>query len=236
MLNSRLRIKSWGVFGLYLGSLILFFGCGIAPTAPLAAFGDSVTFGYGGLPGGWVNALELKSGYSISDLGVPGEKSGAGAARISDALTIVPGTKVVLILHGGNDWVGIFRGGECNSGCDPSATEDAYVAVGRRLADMATEAQRQGRRVVFATYWPSSPVACGNYTPEHFALYQAHLARLNAETVRVAAACNTEVVRLDDLSAIATDPTNFFDCLHPARKGYEMIADRWLQDAAKWEP
>ena len=198
--------------------------------------GDSVTWGYGSLPGGWVNALESRSGYSISNLGIPGEKAAGGVERVTEALAVVPGTKVVLLLHGGNDWVGIFRGGECSSECDPSTVDGAYVAVGERIAAIASRIRDQGKTVVHATYWPSSAQACNNYTPEHFALYQAHLARLNAETVKVANDSGAAIVRLDDLAEIAKDPTNFFDCLHPSRQGYEMIAERWIKDSPLWEP
>lgn len=213
-----------------------FFSCGITPTAPLAAIGDSVTWGYGGLPGGWVNALEMRSGYSISNLGIPGEKSLGGAERTVNALAVVPGAKVVMILHGGNDWVGIFRGGECNSSCEPSVTEGSYVAIGERLDAIGRHVRGQGKRAVFATYWPSSNLACTNYTPEHFVLYQAHLARLNAETVKVAQASGDPVVRLDDLVELPKELDNWFDCLHPSHKGYGAIADRWMQDSEQWEP
>jgi hypothetical protein len=35
---------------------------------------------------------------------------------------------------------------------------------------------------------------------------------------------------MDDIKTIGDEPTNFFDCLHPADKGYEIISDRWMQE------
>lgn len=210
--------------------------CGINPTATIAAYGDSVTWGYGGLPGGWVDALSRRSGYQISNLAIPGEKARGGAERIDEALSVVPGAKVFMLLHGGNDWIGNFRGDGCSSECEPSAKEESYVAVGVQLDKIRSHAAGQGKRVVFATYWPSSPEACSYYTPERFALYQAHLARLNQEAIKIAQKFGDEIVRLDDLTELPKDSKNWFDCLHPSRQGYEKIAERWEQDSGKWEP
>ena len=66
-------------------ALLALSACNVQPTAELAAFGDSVTWGYGDLPGGWVRQLEDKSGYRIANLGVPGERADGGAGRIDSA-------------------------------------------------------------------------------------------------------------------------------------------------------
>ena len=210
--------------------------CGITPTASIAAYGDSVTWGYGGLPGGWVDALANRSGYEISDLAIPGEKVDGGVSRIDNALATVPGARVVILLHGGNDWIQTFRGDPCRSGCDPSTVDAAYVAIGRSLTKIRDRVHSQGKRVVFATYWPSSPTACKNYDAPGFKLYQAHLTRLNAETIKIAEELGNPIVRLDELGAIAANPENYFDCLHPSRQGYEMLADHWVQNEDKWAP
>jgi lysophospholipase L1-like esterase len=223
-------------FTIAIATLLATAACGIRPTAKVAAYGDSITWGYGGLPGGWVDILQQASGYEISNLAIPGETAAGGTNRIDRALVTVPGATVLLLMHGGNDWVDTFRGRNCRSGCTPDTVEDRYLAVGAELRKMRQRAKSFDKRVVFATYWPSNSVACGNYTESAFALYQQHLERLNTEARNIAAELGDPVVDLYLVKELAEKPSNYHDCLHPSREGYAIIAQRWLEEISKWEP
>jgi lysophospholipase L1-like esterase len=203
--------------------------CRFSADAELAAFGDSVTWGYGNTPGGWVLKLEGRTGRPIANLGNPGELSGDGVERLKDALLLVPSASRVLLLHGGNNWVQAFRKGPCSQECWPEAVDDKYEQVGQDLRDMRRIIHDSGRTVTFATYWPSSPDACAMYSSDEFKRYQGHLARLNTEIIEVAAEGGDGIVRLDQLTEIATRGDNYFDCLHPNSDGYGLIARAWLE-------
>lgn len=210
--------------------------CAPEPTAEIAVMGDSVTWGYGALPEGWAIRLENRTGYKFANLGIPGEKAAAGAERVISALRTAPNAKTVIVLHGGNDWVGIFRGNPCLSGCEPETEEQDYERVAESLRAMRNRIKSEKRRVVFATYWPGVEASCPQYKPEQFALYQKHLRYLNSKIKTVASEHGDNVVDLGDLTAISAEKANYFDCLHPSGKGYDMITERWLKDLELWEP
>jgi lysophospholipase L1-like esterase len=202
--------------------------CRMSTTAEYAAFGDSVTWGYGGLPGGWVLQLEGKSGMEIINLGNPGETSAGGVDRIDEALLVAPSANTVIIAHGGNDWVSAFRSAPCNQSCSSDSVSEKYDQAGDNLMAIYRKVAATGRRAVFSTYWPTAPAACKEYSEDQFALYQEHLRRLNREISDVAARTGSLVMRLDELTEIADRPENFFDCLHPNEDGYALIAEFWL--------
>lgn len=222
-----LRILLLAVF--LLGS------CNVQPEAELVAFGDSVSWGYGDLPGGWVRRLEEKSGYEISNLAVPGEYTIAAADRIGPALRTAPNAKTVFVLHGGNDWILAWRSNWCKQGCEPSAVDNKYVAIGDRLRRIRSEIDARGKKTVFLTYWPDANAACAKYDPATFAQYQRHRQRLNQEIATIAGEHGDHVVHLDDLQGFDLR-ANFYDCLHPSPQGYRIIADRMLDDISDWEP
>ena len=211
-------------------------GCAPEPTAEIAVMGDSVTWGYGALPEGWAIRLENRTGYKFANLGIPGEKAAAGAERIISALRTVPKAKTVIVLHGGNDWVGIFRGNPCLSFCEPETEDKDYERVAESLRSMRNRIKSEKRRVIFATYWPGVEASCPQYMPEQFALYQKHLRYLNSKIKMVANEHGDAVVDLGDLTDISSVKENYFDCLHPSGKGYDMITVRWLKDLEVWEP
>ena len=210
--------------------------------APVVAVGDSVTFGWGGAPGGWVTELSMLSGIPIANLGIPGESAMQASSRVGGALGLVldPFARTVIILEGGNDARGAFANGPCNKDCDPSIDEDRFQEIGEDLREIRDQAAHDwilpDRKVVFATYWPPSRDACLNLQPREFTTWAAFLTRLDQEIVTVAAEHGDPVVRLDDLTDLPDDPDNYFDCLHPSPLGYHRIALRWMQDLPKWAP
>jgi lysophospholipase L1-like esterase len=216
--------------------LLLMAGCQPQHQAEIAAIGDSVTWGYGALPEGWLIRLQNRTGYEFANLGIPGERAAEGAERLVAALRTVPGAKTVIVLHGGNDWVGIFRGDPCLSGCEPDTQESEYAAVAESLRTIRNRIEGEDRKVVFATYWPGVEQDCPQYTPAQFALYQKHLRYLNDKIKLVASEHGSALVDLGDLTAISAADENYFDCLHPSGIGYDMITDRWIQDIAVWRP
>ena len=221
---------------LWISALAILFGCNVQPDAELAAFGDSVTWGYGGLPGGWVRRLEESSGFHISNLGVPGERASGAIGRIDAALRSVPRAKVMFILHGGNDWVQAFRSSYCNRNCDPAVVNTKYEDVGDGLRKIRRLVDERGIKPVFLTYWPNSAEICSKYDAPTFAIYQTHRQRLNAEIIEVAAEHDDHVVLMGDIPGFGEDSHNFFDCLHPSAQGYRKLAARILEDFSSWEP
>ena len=206
--------------------------------ARVAAFGDSVTFGWGGLPGGWVSEVSVLSGTPMADLGVPGETTAGGAKRINGpfGLWAAPFARTVIILEGGNDANGLAQHAPCYGNCDPSVDEAQFEKIGDNLRSMRMVAAQFGRRVVFATYWPPSRQACSNLDDAGFATWQAFLTRVNQEIVTVAAENDDPVVHLDDLTDLPDFADNYFDCLHPSPLGYTRIALRWMEDVEVWDP
>lgn len=220
--------------------MALLTGCTLPSQALVVAFGDSVTWGYGGKPGGWVSELEKRTDEPIANLGVPGETAAEAEDRVSSplGLALAPQAKIVMLLHGGNDMNQAFHRSPCNLTCDPRDIPEVdakYVRIGDHLRSIAKSADR-GRKVVFATYWPPNAIACPDYDAEEFAGFQAAIARINEEIVAVAAEKDHFVVRLDDIPEYDQDPRNYYDCLHPSGDGYEKIATRWLADKNEWLP
>ncbi len=213
--------------------LLLAFGCNVQPKAEIAAFGDSVTWGYGDLPGGWVRRVEASSGYSISNLGIPGETADEGDKRIDQALKVAPLAKVLFLLHGGNDWVGIYA--DCSRLCEPSSVDDKYRIIADHLRSMRKVAANSGKSVVFLTYWPNSRTKCDKYTDEEYGFYNLHREYLNQKIRGVAAEHNDLVIPLDELPNFGED-ADFFDCLHPSPQGYKKIAGKILEYIDDWAP
>lgn len=222
-------------FVLVLGTLVLT-ACNVQEEAEIAAFGDSVTWGFGDLPGGWVKHVEKDTGYTISNLGIPGERAGAAAGRIEAALRAAPHAKTFIVLHGGNDWIKAFRSSYCNRDCDPAVVGDKYDSVGNYLRIVRKKIAEADRKVVFATYWRGSPGKCPKYDDKIFAAYQAHRVRLNSEIEEVAAEHGDHVINTGDMLELGDNPDHFYDCLHPSASGYRLIADRIERDIEDFAP
>ncbi len=230
--NGDMHLKSWPAF-LSLFTLALIMACNVQPKAEIAAFGDSVTWGYGDLPGGWVRRVEQASAYAISNLGIPGETADEGDKRIDQALRTVPLAKVLFLLHGGNDWVGIFA--DCSRLCEPSTVEARYVSVADHLRSMRNVAANAGKKVVFLTYWPNSRKKCDKYTDEEFDYFNLHREYLNQKIRGVAAEHGDLVIPLGELQDFGAD-ADFFDCLHPSPQGYKKISGKILEFVGEWAP
>lgn len=70
---------------------------------PVVAFGDSLVYGTGSSGGGFVSLLEERIGRTIENLGVPGDTTAMGLARLDEVLALHP--SVVILLLGGNDFL-----------------------------------------------------------------------------------------------------------------------------------
>lgn len=83
-------------------------GCGrdvprAARDGPIVAFGDSLVYGTGSSGGGFVRILEDRIGRPIQNLGVPGDTTADGLARLDAVLERDPA--IVILLLGGNDFL-----------------------------------------------------------------------------------------------------------------------------------
>lgn len=92
------------------GSVALSSACGKnpggpspAPTSPVVAFGDSLTFGTGTTgDNDYVAVLSQRVGVDIHNAGVPGQTTGSALNRL-DAAVLARNPKIVIVLLGGND-------------------------------------------------------------------------------------------------------------------------------------
>lgn len=72
--------------------------------ASIVMFGDSLTYGVGATSGNDIpSILSRKIGQQVINMGVPGETSAQGLARVGDVMVLKP--KVVILLFGGNDFL-----------------------------------------------------------------------------------------------------------------------------------
>jgi acyl-CoA thioesterase-1 len=97
---------TWAAFALVAALQLA--GCaGETPKAtrdgPIVAFGDSLVYGTGSSGGGFVRMLEQQLGRPIENLGVPGDTTADGLARLDEALELDP--SVAILLLGGNDFL-----------------------------------------------------------------------------------------------------------------------------------
>ena len=70
----------------------------------IVAFGDSLVYGTGSTQGNdFVSLVSNELGEPIINLGVPGNTSASGLARIEEVIALKP--KIVIVLFGGNDFL-----------------------------------------------------------------------------------------------------------------------------------
>lgn len=202
--------------------------------AETVAFGDSVTFGYGGERGGWVAHLEDGHGGPIANFGVPGERVVNGKVRFGGPLgpmSLAPFAKRVLLLHGGNDLGESFLDEPCSGRCEPYEREERLLAIAGYVEDIVRMAQRHDLDVTLATYWRVNAEVCREKGGPRLEADEAdaanrHLEMYNAMLLEMAARNGLDVVRLDEVG-IELDPDNFYDCIHPSDEGYRILADAW---------
>ena len=70
---------------------------------PIIAFGDSLVYGTGSTGGGFVRLLAERLGTPIENLGIPGDTTADGIARLDEVIERHPA--VVILLLGGNDYL-----------------------------------------------------------------------------------------------------------------------------------
>ena len=203
------------------------------PFATRVAFGDSVTFGYGGRPGGWVTHLSESRGEVIANYGLPMELVHEGKNRFwgpIGPLALSPRNREVLLLHGGNDVAGIFLGAECHRDCTPDSAGDRIDEVVADVAKVIDVASDHGRTVTLGTYWRVNASVCArtspNLTATETARANAFIEAYDAKLIAMARTRSVPVVRLDELD-LESDPGHFYDCIHPSDDGYLLIAAKW---------
>ena len=103
-----MRRRAMATPGIALLAAVLVTACSrdvAGPTrdGPIVAFGDSLVYGTGSSGGGFVKLLEPKLGRPIENLGVPGDTTADGLARLDEVLALEP--SVVILLLGGNDFL-----------------------------------------------------------------------------------------------------------------------------------
>lgn len=202
--------------------------------AETVAFGDSVTWGYGGQRGGWVAHLEADRGATIANFGVPMEHAVNGKGRFAGPvgpLALAPNARRLLLLHGGNDLAKAFLEEGCDASCD--VDEDEIAKITGHVADMVDMAERHDLHVTMATYWPVNAEICETkgaprLTPGESEKANEHIAAYTESLVALAEDRGVAIVRLDEL-ALHEDAANFYDCMHPSDEGYRKIAAAWRE-------
>ena len=218
---------------IWIAPLFLLTGCGDA-LAERAAFGDSVTFGYGGERGGWVSILAQDAGSPIANYGVPTERVVDGKARFIGPLgplALEPWLSDLLLLEGGNDLAGIFLDAPCLRRCTPADAGNRIDAIVSDLAFMVDQAREHGKNVTVGTYWRVNAEACSSgptvlHGQAEVDGANAFIDAFDTKIVAMAYDRRVPVVRLDHLD-LERDASNFYDCIHPNDQGYHLVAGAW---------
>jgi acyl-CoA thioesterase-1 len=103
-----MRASAGAIQGIALLALLLLAACArdvpkASRDGPIVAFGDSLVYGTGSSGGGFVRMLEQRIGRPIENMGVPGDTTAEGLARLEEVLELDP--SVVILLLGGNDYL-----------------------------------------------------------------------------------------------------------------------------------
>lgn len=214
-------------------SLLLTAGCGDV-FAEHVAFGDSVTFGWGGKRGGWVSILEDETGSPIANYGLPTERVVDGKGRFVGPLgplALEPWSSDILLMEGGNDLASVFLRRPCDRKCRPDDVAPQIQEIVDDVAWIVDEARAHGKNVTIGTYWRVNAQACSSgplvlRTPEEVISANAFIDTFDAGLVEMAYERRVPVVRLDELH-LEDDAANFHDCMHPSDEGYRRVAEAW---------
>lgn len=207
------------------------------PTSSRVAFGDSVTFGYGGQPGGWVTVLSQERGEPIANYGIPTELVHDGRKRFGSPigpLALSPWAEEILLLHGGNDAASSFLKAPCSARCHADDLDGVLDGIVADVAAIVDEARDNGKNVVLATYWHVNAEKCSsmNLDEQQTLLANGVIDLYDAKLIAMAAEKRLPVARLDKLG-LESDAANFYDCIHPSDAGYRKVAGAWRDALAE---
>lgn len=183
--------------------LLLLAGCGqhlklqpIPPGASVLAFGNSVTFGTGASSGeDWPTLLAQKTGWQITNAGVPGDTAEQAQHRLPDLL-VQNRPALVIIEIGGNDFL--------KRTPQPEVKEDI-----RQILQAVKGAGAQAVRVA---------------VPE-WSLLNLLTRKTDAPIYRELGKEEGVLVIDQVFSAVLSQPELCADRIHPNAKGYQEMAD-----------
>ena len=188
----------------FAGLLLLWLaGCGqphklhpIPPGASVLALGNSVTFGIGAQAGeDWPTLLAQKTGWRITNAGIPGDTAAQAHHRLPDLL-VQPRPALVIIEIGGNDFLKRTPQPEVKE-----AIRQMIQAVKRVGAPAVLVAVPEGSLLNLLTRKTDAPI------------YQ----ELGKE--------EGVLVIGQVFSAVLSQPELCADPIHPNAKGYQVMAD-----------
>lgn len=191
-----------------LGVVLLSGGAAAADTVTVAALGDSLTQGYGLVPGdGFVPQLEgwLRAGGAdvvVLNAGVSGDTTQGGLSRVGWTLT--PEVDAMIVALGGND---LLRG------IDPAVSR-------ANLDGILTAAGEAGVPVLLV-----GMTAPGNYGPDYKAAFDAMYPELAAEHGALLAASFLAPVAEAVEGGAAMRTLMQPDGIHPSAEGVRLIVE-----------
>lgn len=186
----------------FLAASALLAACGkstklaaIAPGRTVLAFGDSVTFGTGAVPGeDWPSLLAARTGWNVINAGLPGDTAEAGKSRLA-ALLAEHRPDLVIVEIGGNDFL----------------RRRPEEAVKEDLRQMLGEVRKQGALAVLVAV-PALSLMSVAGKPSDSPIYRA----LGKEE---------KVPVIEDVfSSVLGQPALRADPIHPNAQGYARMA------------
>ena len=177
---------------------------GVANSANITAFGDSITEGHSSRTGGYPPKLSsLLNGNGkpsvVVNRGISGEKTPGGLSRFDSVLASFP-ADIILIMEGTND----IRGGL------------SVETTRHNLQAMIDKAKAAGVKPVLATLTPSDRAGSTTLIPQTWNPMIISLASSNG--IKLA----DQYAAIHGVWGSATA-----DGLHPNDRGYQIVADTW---------
>jgi lysophospholipase L1-like esterase len=182
------------------------------------AFGDSITTGVGGGPGGDYPsylAADLRAYWGeavVVNAGIPGTRSNQGESRMGPTVA-ARRPAYSLILYGTNDW----NDGQCRNSF-PCYTIDA-------LRSMILQARDGGSNPIIGTIPPANPA----YEDRNAAARNIWINDMNALIRSMASQEGVPVAEIHgDFMAQPSLESLFFDHVHPNEEGYLLMTRSWF--------